>query len=188
MFSTCPRLSHDANTDRKSFRTRFSTESRDGAPSKAASFELRSLKMVPQGLSGAALGALEWLLGCSWTLLQRSWALLRRSWGALEALLGRSWALLGAPGTLLGRSLTLWGDLGSILEPPRVDLGASGVDFGASWHRFPVVASQDRRERLATTMQQYPEWGVHYALLESSIKLNKQHIIYDTCAWTPNSF
>ena len=143
---------HDANIDRKSFRTRFSTESRDGSPSKAASFELRSLKMVRQGLSGASLGALEWLLWRSWTLLQRSWALLGRSWGALEALLGRSWALLGAPGTLLGRSLTLLGDLGSILEPPRVDFGASGVDFGASWHRFPVVArARQQRNKSGTS-------------------------------------
>ena len=38
---------HDANTDRKSFRTRFSTESRNGSSSKDASFELRSLQMVP---------------------------------------------------------------------------------------------------------------------------------------------
>ena len=136
---------HDANSDRKSFRTRFSTESRDGSPSKAASFELRSLKMVPQGLSGASLGALEWLLG-------RSWALLGHSWGALGALLGRSWAILGAPGTLLGRSLTLLGDLGSILEPPSVDFGASGVDFGASWHRFPVNArARQQRNKSGTS-------------------------------------
>ena len=96
---------HDAkNTERKSFRTRFSTESRDGSSSKAASFELRSLKMVPQGLSGASLGALEWLLGRSWALLQRSWALLGRSWGALGALLRRSWGALGRSWALLGRS------------------------------------------------------------------------------------
>ena len=104
--------------------------------------------------------------------------------GALGALLGRSWALLGAPGTLLGRSLTLLGDLGSILEPSRVDFEASGGRF---WSLLASISSgrsddvnadnsgdnsdttQDRRERLATTMQQHPEWGVHYALLESSI-------------------
>ena len=84
------------------------------------------------GALGVLLVALGALLGFSWALLGGSWSLLGRSWGALEALLGRSWALLGAPGTLLGRSLTLLGDLGSILEPPR-------VDFGASWGRFGTL-------------------------------------------------
>ena len=113
--------------------------------------------MVPQGLFGASLGALEWLLGRSWALLRRSWALLGRSWAALEALLGRSWALLGAPGTLLGRSLTLLGDLGSILEPPRVDFGASGVEFGAFWHRFLVVATTMQRRQPETLRANYQQ-------------------------------
>ena len=79
-FSYVRACAHDAKIDRKSFRTRFPTESRDGSPSKAAFFELRSLNMVLRGLSGASLGALERLLGRSWALLGRSWALLGRSW------------------------------------------------------------------------------------------------------------
>ena len=106
---------HDANIDRKSFRTRFSTESRDRSPSKAASFELRSLRMVPGGLTGASLGALERLLGRSWALLGRSWALLGRSWGALCALLERSWALLGGTWDALG---ALGGALDGPFAPP----------------------------------------------------------------------
>ena len=77
---------HDANIYRKSFRTRFSTELRDGSPSKAASFELRSLKMVPK----ASLGRLWALLSGSWGALGRSCSSHGRSWGALGALLGRS--------------------------------------------------------------------------------------------------
>ena len=134
---------------------------RDRSPSKAASFELRSLKTVSRELSGASLGALERLLGRSWALLGRSWTLLGRSWGAL----GRSWdaleTLLGAPGTLLGRSLTLLGDLGPILAPPRVDFGVQesileppGIDF--EWHRLghasnfeATTLSQRQPQRLA---------------------------------------
>ena len=67
-------------------------------------FELRSLKMVPRGLSGASLGA-------------------------LERLLGRSWALLGGTWAALGHFLTFLDDLDSILDPPRVDFGASRCRF-----------------------------------------------------------
>ena len=94
-FSHVRSCAHEAKLDRKSIRTHFSTESRDGSPSKVTFFELRSLNMVPRGLSGASRGALERLLGRSWVLLGRSWALLGGSWGALGALLGRSGALLG---------------------------------------------------------------------------------------------
>ena len=95
---------HDAKINRKSFRTRFSTVSRDGSPSKAAFVELRSLKMVPRGLSGVSLGALERLLGRSWALLRRSWGALGRSWSALGMVLGRSCGAVGRSWALLGRS------------------------------------------------------------------------------------
>ncbi len=82
--------------NRKSFRTGFSSESRDGSLSERSFFELASVKMVPEGSPerlerrlGTLLGALGPLLGRSWALLGRSWALLGRSW----ALLGRSWAV-----------------------------------------------------------------------------------------------
>ena len=52
-------------------------------------------------------------------------------------------------------------------------LGSLDVDFGAlaSWFakRSGIDFAdtiQERRERLATTMQQHSEWGVHYALLD----------------------
>ena len=75
------------------------------------------------------LGASWALLGRSWGALGRSWGALGRSWGALEAswdalgtLLGRSWGAPGGPRSVLG-------DLGSILDPPRVDFRPSGRRF-----------------------------------------------------------
>ena len=65
---------------------------------------------------GALLGALGALLGRSWGAFGRSWTLLERSWDALEALLGAPGALLAAPGPPLG-------DLGSILDPSKLDFG-----------------------------------------------------------------
>ena len=56
---------------------------------------------------GRNLGSLGRLLGSTWSLLGRSWALLGRSWDAS----GCSWTSLG--------------DLGAILDPPRVDFGAT---------------------------------------------------------------
>ena len=128
----------DAKIDQKSFRTRFSTESRDRSPSKAAFFELRRLKMCPECCLGrlwtllsGSWGALAALLGALGALLDRSWGLL----GALGTLLGRSWGALGAllgapgsPGTILARLLT---PRGSILRPPGVDFRWSEDHFGS---------------------------------------------------------
>ena len=84
---------------------------------------------VPFVCSWAPFGCLLGSLGLSWGALGRSWGALGRSWGALEAswdalgtLLGRSWGAPGDPRSVLG-------DLGSILDPPRVDLGPSGHRF-----------------------------------------------------------
>ena len=82
---------HDANTDRKSFRTRFSTESRVGSPLKVAFFELPSLNMVSEGSPGRPWTAPGTTLGLSWALLGRSWAALGALLGALGPLLGRLW-------------------------------------------------------------------------------------------------
>ena len=100
-FSHIRACAHASKIDRKSWRTRFSSESRDGSPSKVDFFELGNLKMGPRGLSGASLSALERLLGRSWALLGRSLALLRSSWDLLGALLGRSLAALGRSWALL---------------------------------------------------------------------------------------
>jgi hypothetical protein len=123
---------HDAKIDRKSFRTRVSTESRDASSSKVAFSYFGASKWSPEG----SLGRLWALLSGSWGALGRSWALLGRSWGALGALLGalgRSWnalgTLLGRSWDALGRFLTFLDDLGWIFGTPRVDFGASGYRF-----------------------------------------------------------
>ena len=67
---------------------------------------------------GRHLGSLGRLLDPTWSLLGRSWALLGGSWDAS----GRSWTALG--------------DLGSILEPPRVDFGPCRGRFGALYTRL----------------------------------------------------
>ena len=82
---------HDATIDRKSLRTRFSNELRNGSPSNAAFFDSEASKWCPEG----CLGRLWALLSGSWRGLGRSWRALGRSWGALGALLGCSWPLLG---------------------------------------------------------------------------------------------
>jgi len=93
---------------------------------------LRASKWSP----GASRSALRGVLGPSWALLGRSWAALgpllgglRALWGALGAflrrlgmLLRRSWDAPGDPRSVLG-------DLGSILDPPRVDFRPSGRRF-----------------------------------------------------------
>ena len=113
---------------------------------------------VPLGLSWGGLGALLGALGRSWGALQ---ALMERSWDALGALRG----VLGAPRAILARFWTLqeW-----ILGPLDVDFGASASWFAKRSGIDFANTTQERRERLATTMQQHPDWGVHYALLESS--------------------
>ena len=131
-----------ARTTRKSFPTRFSTESRDRSPSKAAFFEPDASKWCPEGCLGRLWTLLSgsWgALGCSWgalgrswealgALLGRSWAALGRSWGALW----RSWALLGAPWAVSARFLIPRGSIlsvwGSISDPLK-------IDWNASWRR-----------------------------------------------------
>ena len=86
-----------------------------------------------------------------------------RSWDALGAFRG----VLGTPRAILARSWTLQGWISDLLDVDFLASASSsakrlGIDFANT--------TQERRERLATTMQQRPDWGVHYALLESSIK------------------
>ena len=124
-FSHIRACAHDAKIDKKSFRTRFLTESRDRSPSKAVFFELRSVKMGLESSTGSLGRPPGAPLGVLGELLGRSWGALRRSWGALGAVLGglgRSWALLG-------RS---WNASGGPLEHP----GRSGLDFGPPGGRF----------------------------------------------------
>ena len=129
--------------NRKSFRTRFSTESRDGSHSKAAFFERRSLKIVPRGLSEACLKALERLLGRSWAPLGRVWTLFGGSWSALETLLGGSWRLLGA----LGRSWILLRALWYILD--RFLIFCPSILLSPGQHFRP---SGDRLKELTATI------------------------------------
>ena len=151
MFLHVFRMSALARTMRKSTENRSERAYR---PSRATD-RLRKLffssseasKWCPEG----SLGRLWALLSGPWGALGRSWRALGRSWGALGALLGRSWALLerswtllGALGALLGRSLTPLDDLGSILEPPRVDFGASGDGF---WSFQISIFSPNQRAR-----------------------------------------
>ena len=67
-------------------------------------------------------------------------------------------SLIFSFGAQLG-SRCLWR---SILESP-------GIDFDWSYARGKDDTTHESRKRLATTMQHHSEWGVHYALLESSI-------------------
>jgi len=92
-------------------------------------FELRSLKIVPRGLSGPSAGALERLLGGFWALLGPLEEVLGCSWGALETLLGALGRHLERSWGALGRFLKFLDDLDSILDTPRVDFGASGCGF-----------------------------------------------------------
>ena len=117
-FSHVRSCAHASKIDKKSFRTNFSSESRDGSLSERSFFELVSVKMVPEG----SPERLERRLG---TLLD-----------ALGALWGPSWALLGRSRALLGRS---WGALGSLFfasasenssrEAPKSDFGRFWLDF-----------------------------------------------------------
>ena len=126
-FARTMRTSTENRSERASRPSRATDHLRKPLPS---SFE--ASEWCPEGspgrlwalLSGSwgGLGRSCSALGRSWDALGRSWDALGRSWGALGALLGRSWALLG-------RFLTPPGDLGSILEPPRVDFEASGDRF-----------------------------------------------------------
>ena len=119
-FSHIRACAHDAKIDKKSIRTRFSTESRDRSPSKAAFFELRGVKMSLESSTGSLGRPPGAPLGVLGKLFGQSWGALRRSWGALGAVLGalgRSWALLG-------RS---WNASGGPLEHPE----RSGLDFGS---------------------------------------------------------
>ena len=123
----------------------FSTDLRDGQPSKVAFFELLSVKMVSESSPGR-LGRAHWpTLGPSWALLGRSWAALGallgalgRSWGALGALLGRSWRALGRSWALLGAP---WAILARFLTLRRSILGAPGQDFSG----FQLTFAQTNR-------------------------------------------
>ena len=95
--------------------------------------------------------------------------------GTLLGALGRSWDALGPRLDPLGRS---WSLRGSILEPLGWILEPPGMHFQWSHAGDNNETSQERRERLATTMQQHPEWGVHYALLESSYMYTYTIYIY----------
>jgi len=129
MFGVC---THASKVDRKSFQTRFLTELRDSSLSKGACFEHLSLEVGSLGCLWALLGDSWGALGRSWGALGRSWGALARSWGALGrswGALGRSWGALGhsceALGALLVAPGACLGDLGLILEPPRVDFGST---------------------------------------------------------------
>ena len=71
-FSRIRSCAHEAKIDRKSFRTHFPSDLRDGSLAERSFSELRSVKMVPEGSPerlerrlGTLLGALGPLLGCS---------------------------------------------------------------------------------------------------------------------------
>ena len=133
-FSHCCPCAHASQIDRKSLRTRISTESRDRSRSKGALFEFLSFKMALEGSPGRLGRPPGAILGSSWALLGRSWSALGRSWASkfsrffqkcLKKLqiccLRGSWAALGSPP----------GDQSSISDPPRVDFDPPGDDFKA---------------------------------------------------------
>ena len=111
-----------ARTTRKSSENRLERACRPSRATDRLQKPLFSSSASSKWCPESSLGRLWTLLSGSWGALVRSWDALGRSWGALGALLGRSWALLG-------RFLTPPGDLGSILEPPRIDFEASGDRF-----------------------------------------------------------
>ena len=140
MFFVCPRSRARTKFDRTSSRTPLRPSRATDRLQKPLFSSSASSKWCPE----SSLGRLWTLLSGSWGALVRSWDALGRSWGALGALLGRSWALLG-------RFLTPPGDLGSILEPPRINFGASRDRFESLqvsiWS--PNPRARQRRERMS---------------------------------------
>ena len=121
------RKSTKNRSERASRPSRATDRSRNALFStlQASKWSPRALWSVLRGVLGPSLA----LLGRSWGALGRSWGALGRSWGALEAswdalgtLWGRSWGAPGGPRSVQG-------DLGSILDPPRVHFEPSGHRF-----------------------------------------------------------
>ena len=89
-FSVC---AHASKINRKSFRTRFSSESR-----------YKKLSQRPRTATSGLLGACWTQLGHSWAPQEASRDSLGALLGALGRLLGRSWGALGRSWALLGSS------------------------------------------------------------------------------------